>query len=1091
MELLTILKRFRKKQQINQIIFACLLILSTLLFLLIVVVGLLMNRLVLLLLIPFIGIVLYRSKFLASLITIACEIENHFPEVNNKLLPAVELLLDSYNSSQKEFSIQEYRMSKEKYSHELIDAAINQATQRVRQLRLEKMINFKKNKIISGIGIVLLLIFLSIRIFNPQHFAFGWSLIFTKPYKLIELSVQPGNIYVDKDSVVKLEYKIKAPIPSLVSNLHVKGKKYHNNQASFTTNIIADKDFIYYITVNSKIGLPILKSSNYHIKLHKPIEITELVFTYHYPKYTKLPAITSYGNEIRAISGTKVDFTGTASIRLNNAFRMSKNFSDSLLVQDNQFKGSFVITTPDSFEFFLQAENYRQSKSNQYYIRPVQDETPFVRMLLPGRDIDLPVSMQVIIGMYAIDDFGLTRFDLRYTKPTSGETLNMRLKTVLNKAEDTLFYLWDLNQLSILPGEEISYYGVVYDNDAVAGYKSARSETYSIRFPTLAEIYNKTTETNQSTMSRLEPISETQQQLAKELDKISEHIKQYREMNWEEKSKLNELLSKQEELMSDISSLQQEINNVMSDMYSGLMLDKETLEQLENISNILNQILPEEMKQNLEKLRQALLEKNPDMAKSLEDFKLSSEEMKQALQRALELLKQIQKEEQLMNLARKADEIYKQQSTLYQRMEKEDLNKLASPQNQISSEINELENDIKNVQKQSDDSMVQAELAKIMQELNEKQLSNQAGNISQSLTENNRTASKKSASELLKDLAGLKERLQNLADMFKQNKNEILTAKMIQMANDLNNISIEQEKIKPQQRREKLSEFVVRQKKISEATTVVAETLAKWSEQSLFISPKWTQEISRAVTIMENTARLLEDAVHSNIDLRSLENMQKDAMYSLNIVTLQILRQVLLGQKSGGMKGGMESLLQALSQMTADQMSLGQGMSGIPIPMPGGGLTADQMSQLGRLMSMQSQLRGQLEQLLQDINSGQYGEMPGMTGSMQGALEEMQKIEKDLSELNVSRQTIERQERVIDRLLDAQRSIRQKEYSEKREREIGKDYPDRPSIILERNLGETNKQLREELLRALRDGFPKEYEQMIKSYFESLIQEQK
>jgi hypothetical protein len=1084
MDLLAILQKLRSQERTNQIIFYGLLILSILLFLLIIVVGLLINRLVLLILIPAIGIAIYKGNFFKSIIATAQDVEKYFPEVKNKLIPAVELV-SSYKSTQSKNPETKQR---EKYSDELIDAAVVQATQQVKKIELTKIINFKKNRIVAGISLILLLIFISLKIFSPVQFAFGWKLIFSKPAALITCDLQPGNIYVNKDDVVKLEYKITAPIQGLRSNLYLAGRKYAAPGLSFTTDVTADKDLSYYLTVNSKLGLPVWKSSHYHIKLHKPIEISELVFTYHYPSYTKLPSVTSFGNEIRAVTGTRVEFKGSATMRLDHAVRMAKNYTESLAVKDNQFTGSFMITQADSFEFILSAENDRQGKSKTYIIKPSQDEEPFVKMLLPGRDIDLPVSMQVILAMYAIDDFGLSRFDLHYSRPISGETTSIRLKTISNKSEDSLFYLWDLNKLNLLPGEEIDYYGVVYDNDAVSGYKQARTETYSIRFPTLAEIYNKTTETSQSTMNRLEPISETQEQLAQELDKISEHIKQYREMNWEEQSKLNQLLSKQEELMSDIASLQQEINNVMSDMYSGLMLDQETMEQLEKISDILNQILPEEMKQNLEKLRQAMLEKNPDMAKALENFKLSSEEMKQALERALELLKRIQQEEQIANLARKAEEIYKQQSQLNPRIETEKLEQLVSPQTQIGNEIKELQNDIKAVQESMEDSFVQAELAKIRQELEQMDLDNQVSNVSNNMSGNDRPASKKSAADLLKDLAALKERLQNLADMFKRNEQEKLTDKMIQVTLNLNNISIEQEKIKPAQSRENLKELVTRQQRISEATSLVAETLAKWSEQSLYISPKWTQEITRAVMSMENAARLLEEAVHMNIDVKAIHNIQKDAIYSVDIVTLQILRQILLGQKSGGMKGGMESLLQALSQMTADQMSLGQGMGSIPIPMPGG-LSAEQMAQLGRLMSMQGQLRAQLEQLMQEINSGEYGEMPGMTGSMQGALEEMQQIEKDLSELNVTRQTIERQEKVIDRLLDAQRSIRQKEYSEKREREIGKDYPDRPLIILDRNLGETNKQLREELLRSMREGYPKEYEEMIKNYFESLMQE--
>jgi hypothetical protein len=692
--------------------------------------------------------------------------------------------------------------------------------------------------------------------------------------------------------------------------------------------------------------------------------------------------------------------------------------------------------------------------------------------------------------MYGLDDFGLTRFDLYYTNPTTGETVKTVIKSVSNKAEDTLLYLWDLTKLNLLPGEAINYFGVVHDNDATAGYKTARSEIYSIRFPTLTEIYDQANQTNQSTQEQLTPIAETQNLLQKELDKVSEHIQQFRSMDWEEKSKVNEILTKQNELMSQINSIQQEINNTISNMYSSLMLDKETLDHLREISDIMSQILPEELKQRLEELQKQLQEKNPDITKALENFKMSSEEMKDALQRALELLKNIQKQEQLNNLARKAEEIYKQQSELNPRMEAEKLEKLVTPQDRIGDETKDLQDEIDKLSNSIEDSMAQAELTKIAQELSKMQLSNQTSNISKNLQQNNRAQSKKSAAELLKDLQTLKDQLRDLADKFSKNQNEMLTDKLLKIANDLTTVSQEQEKIKPNtDNKTNLSQLVIRQKKLSDATTVIAETLAVWSEKSLYVSPKWTQEIAKASNLMDTSAQILEDAVHNMIDLSVVQNFQQDVTSQINQVALQILYLTLQGQKSGGMSGGLESLLQALSQMTADQMGLGQQMGGMmPLPIPGG-LTPEQMSQLGRLLLMQSQLRSQLEQLMQEINSGKYGQLPGMTSSMQGAVEDMKQIEKDLSELNVKRQTIERQEQTINKLLDAQRSIRQKEYSEKRESEVAKDNFSRPQIILDKNLGESKKMLREELLRSLREGYPKEYEALIKNYFQELMKE--
>ena len=1078
MELIIILKRFQNKYRKNQILFSIFLFLSILLLILLLIVGFFINRWILLLLVPTLVIVIYKSNFFLSLISLSRKIEVYFPEIKDKLLPVVELC--------QRFKFKGTQ-TKEGYSPELIDAAIEQVTKKVKILTLEKIINYRKTRYSFLILLVLVLAFCSIRLFSKDNFHLGWNLAFNRKRVLINLNISPGNIFVNKDSIVKISYSIDSPVKTLRTILYAKNMKFSNQEVL----IKADREFDYFLSVRSILGVPILRSPNYHIGLNRLIEITNLNFTYHYPSYTHFASNQSRSSDIKAIKGTYVEFNGSASMPLTSAMRIGSEVKiETLSVNNDEFKGSFTITREDSFEIVLNGENHRQGKSQRFYITPSTDEFPFVRIFLPGQDIDVPVNMQVLIGMYGLDDFGLTRFDLYYTNPTTGETVKTLLKSVFNKPEDTLLYLWDLTKLNLLPGEVINYYGVVHDNDVIAGYKTARSETYSVRFPTLSEIYDQATETNQTTQERLAPIAETQNQLQKELDKISEHIQQYRSMDWEEKSKVKELLAKQEELMSEINSIQQEINNTISNMYSGLMLDKETLDRMREISDVLSQILPEEMKQRLEELQKQLQEKTPDITKALENFKMSSEEMKEALKRALELLKNIQKQEQLNNLARKAEEIYKQQTELNTRMEGEKLSKLISPQDKIGNEIKDLQDEIQKMSTSFEDSMVQAELAKITQELNQMKISNQVSNVSKNLGQENRSESKKSASDLLKDLQKLKDQLRNLADQFKKDQSDMLTDKLLKIANDLNDVSVEQEKISPNnENKQALSQFVIRQKKMSDATTLIAETLAAWSEKSLYVSPNWTKEIVKAVSAMDQAAQVLEDATHSNIDLTSVQVIQDNAMYQVNMVALQILYLALQGQKAGGMAGGLESLLQALSQMTADQMSLGQEMGGmIPIPMPGG-LSPEQMSQLGRLLSMQSQLRSQLEQLMQEMNLGKYGQLPGMTGSMEGAAEEMKQIEKDLTEQMVNRQTIERQEQVINRLLDAQRSIRQKEYTEKREREIGKEYPNRPRIILDKNLGETKKQLREELLRALREGYPKEYEFMIKNYFEELIKE--
>jgi hypothetical protein len=149
-------------------------------------------------------------------------------------------------------------------------------------------------------------------------------------------------------------------------------------------------------------------------------------------------------------------------------------------------------------------------------------------------------------------------------------------------------------------------------------------------------------------------------------------------------------------------------------------------------------------------------------------------------------------------------------------------------------------------------------------------------------------------------------------------------------------------------------------------------------------------------------------------------------------------------------------------------------------------MSAAQMQALARMMAQQRAIREALEQMLQ----GMGGTQPGLTASLEGLIEEMKAVERDMSELNVTRDLIQRQESILSHLLDAQRSMRQQGFKEERESESGKafDILERPR--LPEDLGERNRLLREELMRALKAGYPSEYEQMIRAYFERLLNQQ-
>ena len=81
---------------------------------------------------------------------------------------------------------------------------------------------------------------------------------------------------------------------------------------------------------------------------------------------------------------------------------------------------------------------------------------------------------------------------------------------------------------------------------------------------------------------------------------------------------------------------------------------------------------------------------------------------------------------------------------------------------------------------------------------------------------------------------------------------------------------------------------------------------------------------------------------------------------------------------------------------------------------------------------------------------------------------------------------VQSQEKILSKLLDAQRSINERDYEERRESLTGNtfDRESPPEIIFSTEEGKDK--LRDELMKAIKEGYSKDYEELIKRYYEEL-----
>ncbi|MEO0079126.1 MAG: hypothetical protein ABIK44_00415 [candidate division WOR-3 bacterium] len=1020
--------------------------------------------------------------------SVAKGVEKHFPEVRGRLVAALEL--SQYQAG-----------GREGYSLELVKAAVRETETVLVSLPLKRLVR-RRRLIWAGVGTLAgLLLLVGLWLALPSRMRPGLVNAFNPSGLEIEFRVAPGDTAVLPGGQVTLRCQVRPADISRSVRLVLRdnsGRRIHFRRLNLKptdrnaecgmrmadggwqeawalaeVTVPAGEGFSYRFRLLSRA------SEEFRVSVLEPLVLKRLSFTYRYPDYSGLAEFRSTSTEITALKGTVIEFEGAVQRPVSAGRFIIGSETTGLAIDPRDsahFSGSFQVLTEGMGRLELVEKESPQPVAT-VRVRAVQDEAPFVKLFLPGRDVDLPMSMRILLGINSLDDYGLTGLWLHYGK----ESLDHRLlvKRLGGRREDTTLFTWDLSQSGLLPGEVLHYCVTVTDNDPFSGPKTGRSEIYAVRFPTMAEIYDAAVHQTERTASELGPLGARQEEISRELTRVTEELKRTRELSWEERKALEQVMEKQEELMEQLEGLKQQIARAEQELLDNLTLDRETLERLGQLQELVRQLLPKELQEALAELRQKLTESSPQLAEALSRLSLEQERLRAGIERALELLKRVMEEQRLEALARKAQELAEAQKKLTEMIPKAPAEELARRQADINAGLDSLERAVAELAQELSEPEIAESLAGIADSLRRSEALEIAEGLKSQLQQGSKANAREQSGRLAQGLSRLGEGLKSLSERLKKKRSGEIALRLAALTDDILMVSNEEENLETELRGGAESgTFAPRQMGLYEATRLAAESLAGLAAQTMVVPPELGQLLAQVMESMAQAAqRMVDNQAYAS------RNEMANARQGLNSAARTLLNILAQMQKGGGLSGGWESLMEQLSRMTAEQMAINAGMSGIPIPIPVSGLSQAQLEQLARLLGEQQALRQALERMLQELG----GERPGLTSSLEALVEEMKAVERDLAELNVDRRLIERQENILSHLLDAQRSLRQQGFKEERESEVGKPFEIRARPELPMDRGERNRLLREELIRALKQGYPQEYEQMIRDYFERLL----
>jgi hypothetical protein len=761
-----------------------------------------------------------------------------------------------------------------------------------------------------------------------------------------------------------------------------------------------------------------------------------------------------------------------------------------LQIMNHNVQGTFAVQDMDRYALALLDKDGLTSDSQvQYHIRLIADQQPFVRITQPGRDVDLTEDMMLPLLIEAQDDYGLTSMQLHYQVQAASQneidSTRFTAQTIPGPYSEQMrvVFPWDLSASPLLPNESVLYFVDVHDNDTISGPKSAHTPIYRARFPSLYEMYDDLAQQHDNALDQAQALYEHSQEMNKNLNQLSQDMARDNQLDWQKKQRVEESVKEQQQAKENLDKLNQSLDEMVQKMERNNLVSFETLQKYQELQKLYQEIMTPELQKTMQKLAESLQNVDQEMLKkALQEFKLQAEEIEKNLDRTISLLKKLKMEQQLDRSIKMAEHLSREQKRVSEQADTSSVQKRLEAQQQIKENTKELKDLLKQMDQEmaSQPTMPQQEVQNAMASLNEQNFNDQLQEMKALLQAGDSQQAEKQSAALQQQFDSVQKQLQQAKNKLSGQQQRKAMQALQRGMRDLLALSKKQEELLNKTERvpptsAEMQTMAEEQLNMASGLQRVTEQMFSAAKESFQIDPKIGGALGQSAKSMQQSLAALEERNNGGAI-----GQQGQAMASLNRAALQ-MHQALQAMMQNGSGGGMsmEDFMQQMQAMSGAQQGINQQTAGMGM---GGQMSLAQQAAMARLAAEQEAVRKSMEQM-----AAEAGQMSNILGSMDKMVDDMKKVEGDLHS-QITRETIQRQQQILSRMLDAQKSMREREYSKKRKAETGKEYATISPKDLPADLGERREKWQQDVLRAKKEGYSRDYLDVIKQYFEALFE---
>jgi len=907
-------------------------------------------------------------------------IGEHFSDIKDKLLNTLQLK----------------KLGEEDQKHSaLIQASIDQKIEALRPVRFPSAVNIRENNryikwIALPVAVICIIALAAPSILTESTKRLIRHNEYFAPVAPFKFVVQNKALSVVQGDDLNLDIKLEGnnlPADVYVETANNTFKLDKENTSKFHylfTNVQANTSF-------KLIGNG-FASAPYEIKVNLRPSLLHFDVDLAYPAYLhKKNETLANAGDLTLPVGTVVTWHFHTQNATKLFFYMNNNPSSAETSEKDLFEHKEKVYKNSIYKVTPLNTVVNHIDSALYRINVIEDEAPAISVVEKPDSI----SLRAIYFTGKIqDDHGFSDLTFHYSVGAPGDKANAKsftkqVKADLSQPQADFFYLWSLKEMGINPGDQVTYYFEVADNDGVNGPKKTKSPEHTLNMPDQKELNNQLNTEAETIKQQMQSASKLAGQIEHDSQKLNQLLLNKNSLSFDEKKQIEDLLQKRRELDDLVKQIQDENRKNAYNRQESQQQNKDMEEKQQQMDQLLNNALDPKTREMLQKLQELLKNDQKEGTRNeLQKMQNESKSSKRELDRMLELYKKLQFQQklnqnisQLNQLADKQDKLAEktdpqsadknnqqqgdkkdqqadkkanqqqgdknQQQTDKNNQQQSDKNNqpqadknnqqspdqqqdkdaLQKEQDKLNKEFEDLKKSLEDLKKSDEDQAKKQNFEEPKQQ--EQEIEQQMQQSSEHLSKNNRQKASQSQQQSSKQMRKLAQQMQQKEDESEEEQNMVNEQQLRELLKSLVNSSFDQEK--DMQDLKNLS--------FSDPSYIGLAQKQKNIKDNLKTAEDTLYSLSKRIPQIQSTVNREVESINTHID-QALDNLgdrrtpeanrnQQYAMTSMNNLALMLsdaLSQLQAQASSKSSKSGKGKKQMSMSQLSQMQQQLNQNM---------------------------------------------------------------------------------------------------------------------------------------------------------------------